>query len=337
MYDSVELKIRNRSIRNFLSYTVESSIYIADSAFSLVAAHPELPVAEGDLCELYVSGELALSGIVDVVGHRYDKASRGVTIRGRDFMGLLVDSYAENFVTIKDRTLREIAEILLADIPFISRRNIEYNGTDARFDEKQTLLQIEPGQRIFEVLRALALSRGLVFWARPDGTMVFGKPRSTGDQVFSLNVKDGENRSKILSAESVRDISRGYSRITVLGQEQGSEGLQPEDINVRAVLEDGEFPFFKPFVTVVDVEQKDPHKLAALLLQQQRAARQSLRYSVKGHSQNGHVWAPDMLCGVHDEKIHAYGQFLVYGRVFSLSRDQGQTTELELGMPGVIQ
>jgi len=101
MSDNIELRVGSTAIKNWLSYTIEADIYTADDAFSLELAHPETDVTAGKRCELYVNGTLELTGIIDRVNKSYDKSGQKLRVEGRDLMGLLVDSYCEEFFTLQ--------------------------------------------------------------------------------------------------------------------------------------------------------------------------------------------------------------------------------------------
>ena len=59
-------------------------------------------------------------------------------------------------------------------------------------------------------------------------------------------------------------------------------------------------------------------------------------YKVGRHSQNGQNWAINKFCNIKDEKQGIDGDYLIYGRTFELSKQDGPTTTLKLGTPGLI-
>lgn len=357
MSDNLVLQIDGKRIENFLSYKVEADIYTADDAFTLELAKPETTIKTGQRCELYVNDQLELTGISDRRSRRYDKQGLKLTVEGRDLMGLLVDSHCETFPTVQGKKLSELAQLLLKDIPFINRSKIIYQDEAAQIrgklkgkkktvdnpmagfmDTPQKLAQIEPGMSAFEVLRIYAASRGLMFWAMPDGTMVFGRPRAKGEPQFSITMsRDGSNNNAT-GAEEIDDISKRFSRVTVIGQQQGLDdfGMTAGKIHTRASAEDTSFPFRKPFVTKDNNDAQSPGLHARFLLEQQRHEGYRLSYTVPGHSQNGRNWQINELCRVKDEILGLDGIYLIYGRTLELSRDKGKTTTVKLGTPGLI-
>ncbi len=350
MQDSVSLFIDGMQINNFLSYTIESDIYTADDAFSVELANPEIQVKEGHRCELYVNGELELTGIIDRVTRSYDKDGLKLRVEGRDLMGLLVDSYCEEFITLQGISVKALAERLLRKVPFINRKKIIYQdnfsgklkkkakgeSSIALLDAPHNFSHIEPGMTIFEVLKDYAGSRGLMFFCLPDGTMVFGKPKEKGEPVFSIIcTKDGKDNN-VLEGEMIKDISKRYSKITVIGQQQGLDGIDANAINTKATIEDKDFPFYKPMVAKNNNDYQSPKLHARMLLEKLRHEGFQLNYKVPGHSQNGKNWTINELCNVKDEILNVEGTYLIYGRTFEMSK-QGVYTSLKLGIPGVIQ
>ena len=353
--DTVSLQIAGRRIERFLSYSIEADLYTADDAFSLELAKPEVEIKRGQRCELYVNGALELTGIIDKGSRKYDKAGLTLRIEGRDLMGLLVDSCCEQFVTVEGKKLSDLAEMLLAKVPFINRKNITYQenivgklkGKKKTVDEPmmgfmdtpQKMSHIEPGMTIFEVLKTYATSRGLMFFAMPDGTFIFGRPKAKGEPVFTLTCTKSGVGNNVLEGEEIDDISKRYSKVTVIGQQQGRDDMGMDATKVNSppgIVEDKDFPFYKPFVAKDNNDSQSPPLHARFLMEQKRHQGYQLHYKVKGHSQNGKNWRINELCRVRDEVLGVDGVYLIYGRTMERSR-QGTFAKLKLGMPGLIQ
>lgn len=347
MQDKVSLYIDNQKIEDFLSYTIESDIYTADDAFSLELANPQIVIKEGHRCELYVNDTIELTGIIDRVTQSYDKSGVRLKVEGRDLMGLLVDSYCEEFITLQQIKVKDLAERLLKNVPFINRKKIIYQenffkkkakgeSSIALLDAPHNFSQIEPGMTIFEVLKDYAGSRGMMFFCLPDGTIVFGKPKEKGEPTFSIIcTKDGKDNN-VLEGEMTKDISKRYSKYVVIGQQQGTDLISIDNINTKASIEDKEFPFYKPMVAKNNNDYQSPKLHARMLLEKSRHQGFQLSYKVYGHSQNGKNWTINELCSVKDEVLNIEGTYLIYARTFEMSK-QGVYTSLKLGIPGVVQ
>lgn len=351
--DQVELKVDGRTIGRFLSYEITSDLYVADDAFSLDVAKPETAIKPGQRCELYVNSVLELSGIIDRCSRRYDKRGMTYRIEGRDLMGLLVDAYCEQFVTVQGKKLSDLAELLLKSVPFINRKQIVYQENivgklkgkkrtvdepiEGFMDTPQRLSQIEPGMTVFEVLKNYAASRGLMFWAMPDGTFVFGRPKAKGDPVYTLVCRKDGQGNNVLDGSETDDVSRRYSKVVVIGQQQGQNYFSGATaINTRAEAIDQNFPFYKPYVTQDNNDSQSPSLHARMIMERMRHEGYQLDYTVQGHSQMGKNWRINELCKVQDELFGLDGVYLICARTFARSKQSGTTTRLKLGTPGVV-
>ncbi len=351
MSDKVTLQIAGQRIENFLSYRVEADLYTADDAFSLDLANPEIAVSAGQRCELYVNGVLEMTGIIDRVPSGYGKPGRTLTVEGRDLGGLLVDSYCEEFIDVQGMTVKALAEKLIRKVPFIKRKDIIYlenirgnlkkkkgrSAALAMMDSAQNFVKVEPGQTIFEVLKTFAMSRGMMFFCMPDGTFVFGKPKDGGQAVYRLVTRKSDpSGNNILEGEYLQDISRRYSKITVVGQQQGLDILGTADISTKAVVTDSTFPFYKPYVATDQNDSRSPKLHAQMLMERMKYEGLRLAYRVPGHSQNGTNWRINEMCRVTDDVFGLDDDYLIYGRTFELTKD-GAFTRLILGLPGMLQ
>ena len=352
MGDKIMLLVDGQRIENFLSYSIEADIYTADDAFSMELANPETAVEPGRKCELYVNGQLELTGIIDRVQPSYDKAGVRLRVEGRDLCGLLVDSYCEEFIDIQSMTVKALAERLIRKVPFINRKSISYQenvrgnlkkkkGRQSAFatmDSAQNFAKIEPGQTIFEVLKTYAMSRGMMFFTMPDGTFVFGKPKDGGEPLFYLVTKKSDPQgNNILEGTLTKDISRRYSKITVVGQQQGMDTFGASAVNTKSppVL-DPTFPFYKPYVATDNNDARSPKLHAQMLLEKMKYEGFQLQYRVAGHSQNSRNYKINEMCQVTDEVFGLDDNLLIYGRTFEMSK-QGMHTTLRLGFPGMVQ
>lgn len=358
--DSICLLIGGKRHRHFISYTVESDLYVSDHAFSLELANPEAEITPGMECRLYVNDQLELSGVVDRRFRRCDKSGRKLTVEGRDLMGLIVDSYCEQFVDVQGKHLSDLAQMLLKDVPFINLKNITYQqdvvgklktrrsrrGTpttlDALFstDTAQRLARIAPGMTKFQALQTYALSRGLMFYGLPDGTFVFGKPLAGGDPEYELIINQAGIGNNVISAELDENISKRYSKVTVVGMQQAhvdSDGTSVVSQTPSGVAKDPGVPFYKPFVACNNNDSQSPQLHARLLLERMRHDGFRLTYELPRHSQNGRNFTINKMAKVRDEIHGVVGDYLVTGRTFRLSKDAAPTTTLKLGLPGLVE
>lgn len=348
MPDNISLAFGGRKITEFSEYSVDADLYTAGDAFSVTLPDPAFVINPGERFQLFVNDRLEMTGIIDRVSESNDKGGSMVVVEGRDLMGLVVDSYCEEFITLESITLHDLAERLLRTVPFINRKNIEYQagiagaaagrtGGNDLLDLSQDLAQIEPGQTVFDVLKDFAESRGAMFFSLADGTFVFGRPKAKGKPLFAITRRLDGKGNNVLDGSRVRDISQQYSKIIVVGQKQGADGLEAADLSSKAVVEIDDVPFYKPFVEINNNDLASPANAARVIAERQRAMGLQLSYTAPGHSLNGRNWAVNELCQVDDEKWAIHGTWLIYGRTFRIDKSRGPVTELRLGLPGVIR
>lgn len=349
MQDKVELIVDNAKIENFLSYNIDSDLYVPADAFSFEFVNPDIEITTGKICKVIVNGSLEHIGIIEKITKSYDKNKIILRAEGRDLLGLLVDTYVDEFFSVENMKLKDLAERLLKKVPYINRKQIIYQENIkinkksttkvASFDEPHNLLHIEPGKTIFEVLKDYSMSRSLMFYSLPDGTFVFGKPKTGGQPEFYIyNLKSNPVNNNVISGEMINDITERYSKIIVLGQQQSLEsfGSDTQKFNTKAVIEDKTFPFYKPYVVTNNNDEKSPQLYAKMLLEQMRFKGFQLNYKVKGHSQRGKNWTINEICHVKDEILGIEGDYLIYQRSFIMSKE-GVYTTIKLSYPGVVQ
>ncbi len=356
MLDKIELRIGAQKIETLKSFRIGGHLYTADHAFSVELANPETAVKTGQLVKVLINGIQELVGIVDVVHSFYSKTGRELQIEGRDLMGYLVDACCTTFQTLKNVTLKDIADTLInnamkdllvsTDANYISDlrklANINYQaGAPEHTDtaNPQTYVQIRPGMTIFEALRDYAHSRGLLFWYDSANGFTFGRPLTGGNPAYNIVTRKNGQGNNALTGQLRENISRRYSECIVLGQRQGtdSDGTNAGLLNTLVAKTDPDFPFYKPLVKRNNNDGESPAMEGRIEMERRRAEGFGLSYTVAGFSQNNRNWGINQMVRVADEALAVEGSYLVYGRTFSFDRETGPQTELVLGYPGMVQ
>ena len=287
-----------------------------------------------------------------------------------------MDSCCEEFKTVQNATIKELAESLLKNVPFINKKAIVYeedfrgslkkkkgkggktgkSGSPAvgRYSigsgkAAHAFAQIQPGQTILDVLKIYCQSRGFMMWVMPDGTFVFGTPKEGGQPLYSLATrKSNPQENNIIDGIVDENLSKRYSKVTVTGQQQGtnsqgggrySSGSSSETgaagINTKASILDPTFPFYKPYVATDNNDSRSPELHGQMLLDKMKYEGFQIHYTVKGHSQNGLNYMINEMARVTDEVFGFDRDFLIYGRTFRRSKE-GVHTVLRLGYPGLV-
>lgn len=359
--DQVELSVAGIKIRDFISYEISADLYTPADVFRLELADPDIDIVPGAVCEVRINNHLELTGIIDKVRTRINKET-GITksIEGRDNMGWLLDCYCgpAHWRTVEGMRLKTLAQLLLSNAPpFIRTKDIIYQenvvgklkgkkAAESLCDIQDTparIGQIEPGMTIFDVLKNYSLSRGLLFYCRPDGTLVFGRPLASGTPEFNLTMLAAGTGNNVIESDVEEDISRRYSKVLIVGQQQGDDDIEATQINITTgSREDKEFPFYRLYVETECNDNVSPSQRARIIMEKQRREGTTLNYTVGRHNQNGRNWAMNTICHVRDEKQSLNGKkgidadYLIYGRTFELTKDNGPRTIVRLGKPGVI-
>lgn len=332
MDDRTTILVANEPIFGIVRYSIRQNIYQAAGTFE-IELDPQSAdsVHEGDRVDIKVAGTTAMIGIVERIEEQGNKSSATLRISGRDLMGLVVDEYLQSFKTLSNKTLMSVAEYYLGQIDRIKYLPRSYiNGAD-RFDIPLEWVQPQPGQTVFDLLSGIAAARGIHFYMRPEGRIVFGKPFGYGSHQYSIwRTVDGN--SNVLDWSRIRDISQRYSRVIVLGQQQSTFDTPVAAINQKATVVDDTFPpgLSKTMVIETDTAAQSLSRQGQMIVEQQRLDGYSIRYVVPGHAQRGYAWAPDTICSVDDYRLQERGRYLVYERAFVFDK-QTKKTELVLG------
>jgi prophage tail gpP-like protein len=360
MSDKVELQVGGIKIEHFLSYHINSNLYVPADAFHMELANPETVITAGKQCTLKINGTLELTGIIDKVHRKTTKSGVSLEVEGRDFMGWLVDAYCEPpWIDTNKMTLKTLTQKLLANGPsFIKRINVDYqdnvvgkykgkkklgkSSTSTGFlslqDTPQKIGRIEAGMTVFEVLKNYAQSRGMLFYCQANGTLVFGRPLAKGMPEYTLQLLKSDTGNNVIEADVEEDISKRYSKVIVVGQQQGDQTmLGPAAINSPpGIKEDKTFPFYKPFVTTDNNDNVSPQMRALMIIEKQQREGTRLLYTVGRHSQNSQNWTINKFCHIKDESQGINADYLIYGRTFEMNKQTGPITKVKLGKPGLI-
>lgn len=337
MTDKIILRVADRLvIDTFDALTVESDLFVADSAFRF-----EMPGAYADIrggvpCGVTVNERTIITGVIDRVTRAYSRDGGTVMrVEGRNQIGALLDAYPETFTPSSGATtIKAVAEALIARIPAARRYSVEYGPRVAELDVSAQAAQASPGMTAFEFLRGLALYRGVMLYARPGGAYYFGVPGTTAGPVFSISVTRQKNASRVISAEGVHDHSALYRTLLVVGQRSGDS--LDGDIAVTGRADDPRGPEGKTMVITANDDGVTPDECARLALARQNARARSVSYTLSGYTQNGVPWAIDAPCTVRDDLLGIHETMLVQRVVFSLSRSGGSTTQVTLCEKGAV-
>ena len=319
--DEVILLVRNARVDKFVSYTINSDLYSPEGSFSF-ECDSRYDVNKGDTCQIFVNRVCVMAGIIDTVRRTLSRSGPKMEIEGRSVAAVLADSSVTN-------TLPQLVERLVRDLPFLSRKDFVFKSGSDKVKVHRKFVEISPGDSVFDVIKKAANSQGYLFWASPEGQLVFDKPVERGKADFKIHAFENGEEMNYIEGSVTETLDGQHSLIKVVGESQDDNDIK----YVAASVKNSDFPFYRPLVVNWNENEGPAKKTAELQLATEKAAAIQLEYTMPGHSQNGIPWTINAFCDVEDHYNGANGAYLIKRRTFTLDRNEGKRTKLEL-QPG---
>ena len=328
--DEVILLVRNARVDKFVSYTIDADLYSPEGSFSF-ECDSKYDVNKGDTCQIFVNRVCVMAGIIDTVQRSLSRNGPKMNIDGRSVAAVLADSSVTKFVSLPT-TLPQLVERLVRDLPFLSRKDFVFKSGSDKVKVQRKFIEVSPGDSVFEVIKKAANSQGYLFWASPEGELVFDKPVERGKVDFKIHAFEDGSEMDYIEGSVTETINEQHSLIKVIGESQDDNDIK----YVAASVKNDDFPFYRPLVVNWNENEGPAKKTAELQLATEKAAAIQLEYTMPGHSQNGIPWTINAFCDVEDHYNGANGAYLIKRRTFTLDRNEGKRTKLELQPGGSI-
>ena len=325
--DEVILLVRNARVDKFVSYTINSDLYSPEGSFSF-ECDSRYDVNKGDTCQIFVNRVCVMAGIIDTVRRTLSRSGPKMEIEGRSVAAVLADSSVTKFATLPT-TLPQLVERLVRDLPFLSRKDFVFKSGSDKVKVHRKFVEISPGDSVFHAIKKAANSQGYLFWASPEGQLVFDKPVERGKADFKIHAFENGEEMNYIEGSVTETLDGQHSLIKVVGESQDDNDIK----YVAASVKNSDFPFYRPLVVNWNENEGPAKKTAELQLATEKAAAIQLEYTMPGHSQNGIPWTINAFCDVEDHYNGANGAYLIKRRTFTLDRNEGKRTKLEL-QPG---
>ena len=325
--DEVILLVRNARVDKFVSYTIDADLYSPEGSFSF-ECNSKYDVEKGNTCQIFVNRKCVMAGIIDTVRRSLSRSGPKMNIEGRSVAAVLADSSVTKFATLPT-TLPQLVERLVRDLPFLSKKDFVFNSGSDKAKVQRKFVEVSPGDSVFEVIKKAANSQGYLFWASPDGELVFDKPVERGKTDFKIHAFEDGSEIDYIEGSVSETLNEQHSLIKVIGESQDDNDIK----YVAASVKNDDFPFYRPLVVNWNENEGPAKKTAELQLATEKAASIQLEYTMPGHSQNGIPWTINAFCDVEDHYNGANGAYLIKRRTFTLDRSEGKRTKLEL-QPG---
>jgi prophage tail gpP-like protein len=330
--DTVTLKVGGQIRSGWTDVSIESSLTEVSASFTLSVTDLDpgqqagILVPVGSPCTLAIGDTTLITGYVNDVDISYDSQSHGLTFRGRDKTGDLVDCSALvtgvgawNGISVMD-----IATQLLA--PF----GITISSTVADTTKVLAGHAVQMGETVWECLDRAIRQYGVMAMVDGSGNVVLTRP---GEGGALAEARLGSNILAASANYSERETFRDYY---VLGQFPGASDSYSDPrvtTGASATARDPNVSRYRPLIVQVECNTADMTFLPT------RAAWEAAFRSGKGRrftitvagwrDANGTLYAPNTMIRLEDDFLGCHETLLVVSVRLSLS-DGGQLAEMTL-------
>lgn len=364
----VSIVINGQQIDGWSQYLIGSSMIHPADNFTLSrpfdAAIYRLLETDAKI-KVKIDDTLILVGYLDEVTKESDRDTSLITIMGRDGVGHMVQESAP-FISYDGIDLLQVAKLLatpwyptvvLSDARNRSVRRGKFAKKAASAAEplivkvRKKTWQVEPGQSRWKILEELVSEAGYLCWAAADGSeLIIGKPNYSQEVQFLLThpAINSSLSPTCTKFKLVRSVADRFSLYMTVGSGQGDAVNYGRDVSTRkGVVRDGtnadgtgrDFQFPKRLVlSEHHLANTDEATARAKLEQAKRDfKRLSVDVSCNSHGQfsggsAATIFAPNTLARVIDEEqdLPFDEVCLIHSVKYSSTRDDGETTELQL-------
>ena len=373
--DVVKLLVNGREYAGWKSVRIEAGIERQSRSFDLDVTdkwpgQTDIPrrIQPGDACQVFIGGDLVLTGYVDATPIRYDGKQVSVGVKGRsktadlvdccpiepgpikaivNMWGDVKDARGKTAVSIPARTgtqwrnmkMESIAAALAA--PYNVRVIAEVDTGAVIVDH-----QIQQGETVFESIDRMMRLRHVLSTDNEQGDLVFIDVGSAGHTGTAIEL--GKN---ILSGEAALDYTGVFSQYICKGQRAGNDDQYGADISEEEGESD-DTSYATP-TTVSEVGSSTDSRARrrrVLVIRQsgqadsgncqdradyERAHRAAKAlqstYTVNGWRQeSGALWLPNMMVRVRDAMV-GFDTEMVIAEVAWVLDKEGLRTEVRVG------
>lgn len=309
--DSVRVIIGIYEFTELESMEIVSDLYDPAGSFRIVLGQ-QVTAKSGTPVLVYINGIKELTGIIGPVKESMTSTSHTWTVSGKSMIGLVERYYVTDWMN-PPKTLAEAAKKYLEAIPYVK----DLPWTIESVDHSKSHARLDVGDTAFSLLNEFAQNRGLLFWAKADGSIVFGKAAGKGEADYTL---DGRHITK---RDRTEDVSKLHSEIIIVSDsDDGHRKFTAKNPSVELKV---------PFVATYNgSDSEGMEKQANEYLRQEKMQAFQLEYDVSGFSLNGKNWAINRRVAVHDDEFGIDDTYLLRTRTFSYTREGGSTTSLVL-------
>jgi prophage tail gpP-like protein len=321
---------------------------------------PAWPILEYDVCQVKVDDDVLIWGAVDRRTHKFNANDHTLGVEGRDLTGVLVDccpvltknefhnigvlefcmAICSPFnigVTLGEGIEDKAISTSRAPTPGAAGGRPTAAGTAPKSSSTKigrpnlAPWTIDPGESGFEAIDKACRLVGVLPVSDGAGGLLLTR---SGTARATTALVQGKN---ILSADASYDGSQRYGRYIVLGQGRGDdENHGPAVTSVKGESVDEGVPESRVLVVLPEhaVDRAFAKMRADWEAKTRKARGRTVAVVVQGWRQgDGAVWPFNALVNVEIPTLGIDGQMLITRTTFTLSVEEGTTTELELAAP----
>jgi len=210
-----------------------------------------------------------------------------------------------------------------------------------------TYIQVEPGDKVSDIITTYCRRIGRLFTVSPDGYMQIWTPDENAPSLYAINFHGfGSNErtdNNIVSGQVTEDIGSVYTVTTIIGERVGGE-IARDTTNQNSAKRAGTFRngFALPFrhnvnATDPDIFERNTARKQAFW-KYGRGIFDSWAYTVtvRGHHRDGNWWEADTFVTIHDSVNGIDGDF--YISAVQYTRDErGDLTVLTIRKPRCLK
>ena len=191
-----------------------------------------------------IDGAVQLNGRIETRAIRADRGGGAVVVvNGRDLAGPAMDWDVDPTITIKNTALSTAVERCFAQLGIPahtvdSAANVAVTAREApgprrtnrraRRAQPVDIAHPRPGDRVWPFVEGIVKRIGYRMWVAPsaDGELavVVDVPNDTAAPLYSLRLRDGDERNNLLRARVVEDAKERYTQTEVVGDPVGWDG-----------------------------------------------------------------------------------------------------------------
>lgn len=241
------------------------------------------------------------------------------------------------------------------------KRNVVFTAAErvgflqTQMSGQPIFVQVQPGQRMSDLLIQWARRMGLLVNVSVDGYVQFFRPNYTQAPSYSIVVSrknEGRQKTNVVRFSKTDSLDSMYTHVTVVG-ENPQHQLIPATGQVKTfrpqygklygrAVPDNWPPNVRPLpfqrrVYMSDGEMVEkPDRRARWHQRRGLFDASSTTYLVRGHHQEGRWWESDTMAEVYDEVNNLFGSYYVSDVKCSRTMSEGDTTEVTIREPGLL-